>query len=102
MDPLQNNHIARFQFILAAVVFPFSCHEVELGNLDFLAGKNLYEIVFQSLVVDSVEIVEVRGTVGQKRGFLPVDEIIIRTESQGPQSAGLKLYAETFGNRGFA
>ena len=90
----QHHAVLKFQFL--SVHLADTRFKVIFGHLYSLAVHQFYDVVLQILVVYGLEVVKVVRAVGQLGCVKSVNEIVVRGERYGMQTARLKLYAETF------
>ena len=91
MDTLDDEHGVVLELKLLAVELALAGHEVELWDFHPLTIHQAGEVVLKQVAVHRLDIVEVIVAVGQQRGVLAVDEVIVGRERQGPEAAGEQL-----------
>ena len=78
MYAFHKEHIALFKLHPAAFVkYGLSVHEVEFRNYDFLAGKQVIEVLAEQFDIHRLESLVVLVAVFVKRGTVPFHEIVV-------------------------
>ena len=100
MDALDDEYGVVREFELLAVPFALACSKVVFRNLYALTLHQSCQVVFQQLVVDGLDIVEVVVAIGQFGRVDAVDEVVVGRERHGAQSAGQQLDGESLAEGG--
>ena len=102
MNALNNQHGVACQFQLFAVPFTFTRREIVFRNLHALTLHQPRQVVFQQVVVYSLDVVKVVVAIGQLWRVYTIHEIVVGRKRQRAQTASQQLDAQTLAERCFS